>query len=221
MTERPFRHHLRDVRQVHVHVVQQPRVDLGAGHRVGLVGHAQINAAGGRQRAVQLRRGRRAGPYADGETVTAPGRLGDPGDQRGRYRLRMARTGEPAHPDVIARPDERGRVLSRRHLVSNSLAPKTRPACHPHAPARTTITTIRLAANAPHGWRPRPARHHRSGNMVRQPAASQPAGPPRTGRGTFASIGNTGLVMTWKAQRGGCVGEEGGTGNAGPADRGA
>ena len=195
MTEKPFRHHLRDVRQVHVHVVQEPCVDLGAGYRVGLVGHAQINAAGRRQRAVQLRRGRRAGPDADGETVTTPGRFGDPGDQRGRYRLRMARTGEPAHPDVIARHDERGRLLSRHHLVGNSLAPKTRPVCHPHAPARTNITTIRLARKRP-AWLAPTTWRHRPGNMVRQAAVSQLAGRPVPGGGTFASIGNTGMVIT-------------------------
>src|ERR1022692_868336 len=43
-TEEAFPYHLRNVRQVHVQVVEQPSVDLGAAHRVGLVGHAQIDS---------------------------------------------------------------------------------------------------------------------------------------------------------------------------------
>src|ERR1022692_4338516 len=111
-TEEAFPYHLRNVRQVHVQVVEQPSVDLGAAHRVGLVGHAQIDSVDSRQRAVELGRGRHAGPDADGETVTARGRVGDATDQRRRYRLRIASTGESAHSHVGARRYERGGLLS-------------------------------------------------------------------------------------------------------------
>ena len=45
VAEDAFGDHLRDVRQVYIHVVQQPRVDLAAGHRVGLVGHSGFDPA--------------------------------------------------------------------------------------------------------------------------------------------------------------------------------
>gem|GEM_PF-4529458 len=45
-------------------------------------------------------------------------------------------------------------------------------------------------------WLAPTTRHHRSGNRVRQTAVSQLAGLPLTGLGTFASIDNTGMVIT-------------------------
>ncbi len=125
VTEEAFPDHLRNVRQVQIQVVEQPGVDLGAAHRVRLVGHAQVDPVDCRQCTVELGRGRRAGPDADGETVTALGRVGDATDQSGRNCLRIASTGEPAHPDVVSWRDERSGLFGRHHLVSDSLAPNT------------------------------------------------------------------------------------------------
>jgi len=56
VTEEALPDHLSDVRQVEVEVVHQPCVDLRSGHGVGLVGHSQVDAIHGRQRATGSRK---------------------------------------------------------------------------------------------------------------------------------------------------------------------
>ena len=113
-----------------------PRVDLRAAHRVGLVGHAQVDPVDGRQRSVQLRCGRGAGPDADAEPLPTGGRVGDSADQRGRHLLRVPGASEPAHPDVVARSDESCGLIGRHQPVIERLAPRSRSVRHPCAPAR-------------------------------------------------------------------------------------
>ena len=122
VAEEAFLDHLRDVRQMDVQVLQLSGVDLGSGHRVGLVRHAQVDSVHGRQRAVQFGGGGRAGPDADREAIPPRGRFGGATDKRGRYRLRVAEAGEAAHPDVVAWRDVRRGVLRRHHLGRDGLA---------------------------------------------------------------------------------------------------
>ena len=176
VAQEAFLHHLRDVRQVHVQVVERPGVDLGAGHRVGLVGHAQVDPVHGRQRTVQLGGGGRTGPDADREAIPALGRIGGATDQRGRDCLRVAETGEPAHPDMVAWRDERRGLLSRHHLAGDGLAPDTRSVRHSRSPLRPAITVIR-----------RPQR-------LSWPTAQRPTPSVRRQRTTARCTGRPGLL---------------------------
>ena len=90
----------------------------------------------------------------------------------------MAGTGEPAHPDVIARRDERGGVLSWHHPVSDSLAPKPRLVRHPaRSGPHPDVMTISIR-DAEYGWPPASWRH-RSGSTVRQATAEADLGRER------------------------------------------
>ena len=117
VAEEPLPHHLRDVRQVHVHVVERPALSW-RGCGVRLVGHAQAS----RRRRLALRPAparSRPRPDADAERITLLGRVGL-AVQRLRNRLGVARAGEPAHPNVGAWRDESSRLVCCHHLGSGS-----------------------------------------------------------------------------------------------------
>ena len=128
--EEALPHHLRHVGQMDVRVIHQPGVDLLAADRVGLVRHAQVDAVDLRHRTVELGCSRGAGPDADGITLSGGLRRPRASHHRPRDHLRIARTGEPAHPDIRTRRDERGGLLCRHDLVSESLDPVVRLLCH-------------------------------------------------------------------------------------------
>jgi hypothetical protein len=111
---------LRDVRQVDVDVLHLAGIDARAAGRVRLVGQAHLDAAHLGQRAIELGRGRRAGPHADAEGLPAlVGRL-DVAGQRRRDRLGVAGAGEAAHADVVAMVDEGGRLFGGHDLLAHA-----------------------------------------------------------------------------------------------------
>jgi len=63
--------HLRDVREVHVEVIKQSGIDLGATHRVGLVRHAHVDRVDRGECTVKLGSRRRPSPDTHRETLTS------------------------------------------------------------------------------------------------------------------------------------------------------
>jgi hypothetical protein len=80
---------------------------------IGLVRQAELDAAGARQHAVQLRRGGGAGQDADGELLAAPVCGLDARGQRLGHGLGIAGTGEATHAHGHAGLDQGSSLLSR------------------------------------------------------------------------------------------------------------
>jgi len=97
---------LGDVGQVDVDIFHRPGVDALPAHRVGLVGQTHLDAVHLGQRAIELGRGRCAGPDADLERLASQMRRLDALRQRRRHRLRISRPGEAAHAHVVAGADQ-------------------------------------------------------------------------------------------------------------------
>jgi len=104
--------------QVHVDVVDQAGIDLLAAGRIGLVGQAQPDAVGLGQRAVELRRGRSAGPQADAEILALLVGGLHAARQRAGNELGIAGAGEAAHAHIRARGDELRGLFGRHDLGS-------------------------------------------------------------------------------------------------------
>jgi hypothetical protein len=111
-------------RRMDIYILHQSGVHLGPAQRVGLVRHAQVDPFDLSQSTVELGRSRCTGPDADGKALSFRFRLAHPSDQCGRNRLRIAGTGEPAHPHIRPCRDECGGLLGRHDLVGECPAPK-------------------------------------------------------------------------------------------------
>jgi hypothetical protein len=83
-----------------------------------LVGQAQVDAVGARQRAVEFRRGGRPRPHADAKGLAGGMRRVHAAGQRQRHRLRVAGAGEAAHADVVAVVDQGSGLVGRHALVA-------------------------------------------------------------------------------------------------------
>lgn len=108
---------LRHMRQVDVGVLHLPGVDLLAHHRVGLVGQAHLDAIDLGQRAVELGRGRGAGPQADAEGLARGVQALNAPRQRLGHGLGVARAGKAAHADIGARGNQLGGRFGRHDFV--------------------------------------------------------------------------------------------------------
>src|ERR1017187_751551 len=75
-----------------------------------------------------------------------------------------------------------------------------------HTPSATEAG-VGLLRRRSLGWRPRPGTIGPATGYGRRCVPA--CGPPPDRAGTFASIGNTGTVITWKVHRGGCAGSGG------------
>ena len=116
--EEALPYHLGDVGQVDVDIVHPACVDLLPADWIGLVGQPELDAVDRREGAVQFGRGGGAGPHADPERPPVAVRGVDMPGQRGRHRLRITGSGEPAHSDVRAWSYQRGRVVGGHDLAS-------------------------------------------------------------------------------------------------------
>ena len=85
---------------MHVGVLHFSGVDLAAAGRVRLVGQAHLDAVDLGQSAVELGRGRGAGPQADAKVRASRMQLFNAPGQRLRHRLGIAGTGKAAHADM-------------------------------------------------------------------------------------------------------------------------
>lgn len=100
-------HKLRHMRQVNVHILHVPRIDLAAHRGVGLVGQAHFDAVHLRQGAIQLGRGAGACPQPDLEALALGVKALDAAGQRPGDGLGVARAGEAAHADMGSGRDQR------------------------------------------------------------------------------------------------------------------
>jgi len=95
-------HVLRHVREVDVDVSHLAVVDARAAGRVRLVGQAHVHAADLGERAVELGRGRGAGPDADAKGLAGVVVRLDVLGQRERNGFGVTGAGEAAHADMVA-----------------------------------------------------------------------------------------------------------------------
>jgi hypothetical protein len=102
VAEKAEPHELRHMRQMDIGVLHLPVVDLLAHRRVGLVGQAHLDAMHLGQCAVELGRGRGAGPQADLEILAVCVQQLDALRQRLRHRFRVAGPREAAGADIRA-----------------------------------------------------------------------------------------------------------------------
>ena len=119
MTEDALAHHLRDVGQMHVEVVDSSRVDIPPSHRIGLVRQQQIDPVNGSECLADVRRRRCSGQYADRKSVAPLVGLGHAANEGSRYGLGMTCTGKPAHSDSLARSDQFGGVRGWHYLTGD------------------------------------------------------------------------------------------------------
>jgi hypothetical protein len=108
------------MRQVDIGVLHLPVVDLLAHRRVRLVGQAHLDAMHLGQRAVELGRGRGAGPQADLEILAVRVQQLDALRQRLRHRLRVAGPREAAGADIRAGRNQGGCRLSGHDLAAKA-----------------------------------------------------------------------------------------------------
>ena len=118
-------HELSHVAQVDVHVLHFAGVDALAGFGIGLIGQAQVNAAGHGESAVQLRACGGAGEDADLKLLAAQVGVGNATGKRHGHSLRITGAGEAAHADLVAVLDQGGGFFGA-HDARFRLAFKTR-----------------------------------------------------------------------------------------------